>query len=55
MIDQSSGRPYYFNEVDNITTWEKPVTITAEPDTTDVQHMPTDELESDVDTTEALY
>jgi hypothetical protein len=49
MIDQSSGRPYYFNEVDNITTWEKPI---AEPDTTETAHMRTDELESDVNITE---
>ncbi len=25
VIDPSSGKPYYYNEVENVTTWEKPI------------------------------
>jgi hypothetical protein len=32
-IDVTSGRPYYVNEADNTTSWEKPVVDRPEPDT----------------------
>jgi hypothetical protein len=33
LIDVTSGRPYYVNEADNTTSWEKPVVDRPEPDT----------------------
>ncbi len=30
LIDENSGLPYYFNETENITRWDKPVTVTSE-------------------------
>ena len=27
LVDESSGNPYYFNEVENITQWDKPVIV----------------------------
>uniref|UniRef100_A0A6S8TR00 Protein transport protein sec16 n=1 Tax=Chaetoceros debilis TaxID=122233 RepID=A0A6S8TR00_9STRA len=43
MVDESSGQPYYINEVENVTQWEKPVKAIAAV-------TPADEVEESTDT-----
>jgi len=62
MMDENSGMPYYYNEVENVTTWEKPKHVTESDEQNDREEKsenvdPTvqndaDEVEQDVQESE---